>query len=94
MFIENRRSSVVFIMNKFFGKGNYEHLLEQTCENERISMGTMWITGNSQERKTAPISESKAIGDNYIRKTIFMFSLESASSERIADGTNAGFLPF
>jgi len=81
-------------MNEFFGKSTYEHLLEQTSESDRISIDAMWITGNSQERKTAPISEGKAIGDNYIRKTIFMFSLESASSERIADGTNAGSLPF
>ena len=35
-------------MNEFFGKANYEYLLEQMGEIERISIGAMWITGNSQ----------------------------------------------
>jgi hypothetical protein len=53
---------IVFYMNEFFRKSNYEYLLEQISENERFSMGAMWITGNSQERKTAPISSGKALG--------------------------------
>jgi hypothetical protein len=47
---------VHFFMNEFFGTSNYEYLLEQISENDLISIGTMWITGNSQERKMAPIS--------------------------------------
>jgi hypothetical protein len=46
-------------MNEFFGKANYEYLLQQMGENERISMGAMWITGNSQDTHTAPISWGK-----------------------------------
>jgi hypothetical protein len=53
---EKGSQGIAFIMNEFFRKWYYEYLLEQTVENGRISMGAMWITGNSQERKTAPIS--------------------------------------
>jgi hypothetical protein len=46
-------------MNEFFRKSNYEYLLEQMGENDEISMGAMWITGNSQDTHTAPISGGK-----------------------------------
>jgi hypothetical protein len=51
-----QKQIVHFFMNEFFGTSNYEYLLEHIGENEPILMGTMWITGNSQERKMAPIS--------------------------------------
>jgi hypothetical protein len=46
-------------MNEFFMKSNYEYLLEQMGENGSNSIGTMWITGNSQDTHTAPISGGK-----------------------------------
>jgi len=50
---------MVFIMNEFFRKWHYEYLLEQMCEIGLRIEGKPGVIGNSQERKTAPISRGK-----------------------------------
>ncbi len=55
-YVYKNNMGIVFIMNEFFRKWHYEYLLEQMCEIGLEFEGGTQGVGNSQERKTAPIS--------------------------------------